>query len=344
MIGASAGGVEALSNLFGNLPPSFPGSLFVVLHTLPGGVSQLPRILRRASSLNALHLDDGAEIEQSTVYVAKPNHHLIIESGRVRSLSGPRENGYRPSINALFRSAARVYGGKVVGVVLSGSLDDGTAGLQSIKSAGGITIVQDPGDATFQSMPRSALTNVDVDYVATASKIGGILADLALGRREYRSSAEEEAIPGESEVPVDEQSTAGRHGEIYGFSCPECGGVLREERDGDIVRFRCHVGHLYTDQGLLHYQDESLEAALWTALRILEERISMAERLAQRARARGNEIVARRFEAQNRDTADRAEVLRRVLIRGDEIGAIGSIHKEMIEEERDEPEPVTEPQ
>ncbi len=163
VIGASAGGVEALIRLTSALPRDLPASLFVVLHTPARSKSMLPAILSRSGNLPAIHAEHGSAIEPGCIYVARPDHHLIIKPGFVSVTQGPRENRQRPAIDPLFRSAALAYGHRVVGVVLSGSLDDGTSGLVSIKARGGTAIVQDPADALFDSMPRSAIENVAVD-------------------------------------------------------------------------------------------------------------------------------------------------------------------------------------
>jgi two-component system, chemotaxis family, protein-glutamate methylesterase/glutaminase len=177
VIGASAGGVEALSRLCSALPADFPGSLFVVLHMTASGESRLPEILNRRAALTAVHPEAITNIEPGVIYVARPNRHLIIDDGRVSLTSGPRRSGYRPSINALFESAARNYGNRVAGVVLSGSLDDGTLGLLNIKQAGGVTLVQSPEDALFTGMPTSALEQVDIDFCGTAPKIASRLVE-----------------------------------------------------------------------------------------------------------------------------------------------------------------------
>jgi two-component system, chemotaxis family, protein-glutamate methylesterase/glutaminase len=317
VIGASAGGVEALSRLFRDLPADFPGSFFVVLHTVASSESQLPRIISRSGPLRAVHPEDGTEIREGMVYVARPNHHLMIEDARVRSLVGPRVNGYRPSINVLFESAARAYGNRVTGVILSGSLDDGTLGLQAIKGAGGKAVVQDPVEAVFTGMPRSAIENVEVDFQSSVSDIPQILVEMA------RTELDVKEIPAMSDSGVNRRdsrvadSVANSVESVAGFTCPECGGVLQEEQSGHMVRFHCHVGHQLSERALLHAQGDTLEAALWTALRVLEERIHLAERVEKRAIDNGNELLARRFHDQNADALQKAQIIRRVLLGGD---------------------------
>jgi two-component system, chemotaxis family, protein-glutamate methylesterase/glutaminase len=315
VIGTSAGGVEALCKLLRLLPPDFPASILVAMHT-SAHESQLPRILARNGNLRAVHADNGSAIEPGTVYVARPNHHLIVNESRLFSTSGPRRNGHRPSVNALFESAAREWGHRVIGVILSGALDDGALGLHRIKQEGGQALVQSPDEAMFTGMPQSALDNVDVDFCAPVSELAREL------ERIVRSEAEHGELAAGGEVmPGEEVHTSGVPGDggqnpnhVAGLVCPECGGVLQEEHIGDLVRFRCHVGHELSEAAMLNAQGEQVERALWTALRILEERSHLVERAAERARQRGNSQIVSHFESQNRDARAKADVLRAVLM------------------------------
>ncbi|TVR72036.1 MAG: chemotaxis protein CheB [Sphaerobacteraceae bacterium] len=316
VIGASAGGVEALSQIVAGLPEDFPGSVFVVLHTLAGGESHLSKILDRRGVLPAVPSQDGMTIQPGTIYVAVPNHHLMIEQRQVRSVTGPRENGHRPSVNVLFESAARSSGSRVVGIVLSGSLDDGTRGLHAIKNAGGLAIVQHPEDAAFASMPRSALANVAIDYIGSSSEIARFMSDIARSELEL----EPVANPGEHQ-PARAESThqvANSVDDVGGFSCPECGGVLKEETSGNLSHFRCHVGHTFSEQTLLNSHGELVEKALWTALRVLDERMSLTGRAMISARDRGNNRVADRLKLENNDVRQKAALIRRILLGSDE--------------------------
>ena len=179
VMGASAGGVQVLADLIGSLPADLPASIFIVMHLAPFGTSAMPAILSRSGRLAAVHPRDGESIQHGKVYVAPPDHHLLIEPDRVRISQGPTENGHRPAVDVLFRSAAQVYGPRVVGVVLTGNLDDGTAGLALIKKYHGIAVVQDPEEADYPGMPRSAIAQVNVDHILPLAEIGPLLADLA---------------------------------------------------------------------------------------------------------------------------------------------------------------------
>lgn len=290
VIGASAGGVEALMMVVRGLPRDLPAALFVVLHTPPSGESALPQILSHAGPLPVAHPRDGDPIEHGRIYVAPPDYHLLIERDRIRLVRGPRENRYRPAVDPLFRSAARAYGPRVIAVVLSGMLDDGAAGIAAVHARGGIGIVQDPNDALFPSMPTSAMRYDTPQHVAPARDIGPLLARLA---REPTRTAEKE-VPEvmEKETEIAEMKMGAlndpdKPGTPSVFGCPECGGVLWEMRDGPMLRYRCRVGHAYTADSLLSEQSTHLEAALWAALRGLEEKASLVHRLADRTRDAG---------------------------------------------------------
>jgi two-component system chemotaxis response regulator CheB len=299
-IGASAGGVEALSRLAQTLPPKLPAAVFVVLHVSPGGPSLLPEILSRAGHLPAIHGRDGEQIRPGRIYVALPDHHLLIKPGLVVVSRGPRESNARPAVDPLFRTAARSYGPWAVGVILSGGLDDGTLGMMDIKRYGGITLVQDPDEAMFPSMPRSAIENVQVDRVLSLDEMGPLLARLAREPVPVEEGAafmaRKNGGDGDSdiaEVGAEDLKTRNMIGPPSKFTCPECGGALWEIQDGKLLRYRCHVGHGYTAESLMAAQGEKLEDALWSALRALEETAGMRRRMANRARRGGWEIMAR---------------------------------------------------
>jgi two-component system chemotaxis response regulator CheB len=317
VVGASAGGVEALADLTASLPPDLPAAVFVVLHMPSTGTSALPDILSRYGPLPATHVKDGEPIEHRRVYVAPPDHHLLLRSGHAHLARGPRENGHRPAVDPLFRSAAREYGSRVVGVVLSGALDDGTAGLVAIKGQDGLAVVQEPGDAIYPGMPSSALEHVRVDHVLPAAAMGALLARLAT---EPAGEASQSAAPADMDVEVDVEGFSleameGEHpGKPSGFSCPDCNGVLWEIQDGELQRFRCRVGHAWSPESLLTQQSEGLEAALWIALRSLEERAALARKLAAPARRRGHTITASRFEEQAAEAQQAARLVRNLLL------------------------------
>lgn len=317
VIGASSGGVEELVRVAGGLPPDLPAAVFVVLHVPEEGRSALPRILSRAGPLDAAHPEDGDPIEHGRIYVAPPDHHLLVEEGRVRLTRGPKENRHRPAVDSLFRTAALAYGPRAVGVVLSGALNDGTAGLQAVKQRGGVSVVQDPDDALFSGMPESALEYVDVDHCLPVEEISSLLARLS------REPAEEEGaypVPDDMEL---ESRIAGldptaidsdeRPGELSRFTCPECSGPLYEIQSGDLVRFRCRVGHAFTAESMLYDKYDEVEKALYVALNTLEESALMADRLATRSHEHQHGHAASRFERRAEDARQQAKVIRRVL-------------------------------
>lgn len=312
VVGASAGGVQALAELAKNLPEDFPAALFIVLH-LGSGRSSLPEILNRAGSLPALHPEPGEPVVPGRIYAAPPDLHMVLRNGAVGLLRGPKENGFRPAIDVLFRTAARAYRNRVVGVVLTGNLDDGTAGLLAIKRLGGIAVVQDPADADHPAMPRSALENVDVDHVAPLAELPGLLVDLAGQEVEplppYRP-AEEDGDVSDEKVGQSGEETRGAPS---GFTCPDCGGALWEWSDGDLLRYRCRIGHAYSPESLVATQTESMEHALWAAVRALEETAAIARRMAHRMRDSGLHTSERRFQERAREAEAHAATLSGIL-------------------------------
>jgi two-component system chemotaxis response regulator CheB len=319
VVGASAGGVEALTRLTTSLPDDLSAAVVVVLHLPATGTSALPEILCRHGPLPAAHVKDGEPVQPGRIYVAPPDHHVLLRTGHLRLSRGPRENGHRPAIDPLFRSAAREYATGVIGVVLSGALDDGTAGLLAIKSRGGVAVVQDPADALYPGMPGNALEHVQVDHVAAAASMGQLLVGLIADRLEPPP----DPAPSEmrAEVAMEGfslEAMEGAHpGQPSGFSCPDCNGVLWQIRDGGLERYRCRVGHAWSPESLLTQQSEALEAALWVALRSLEERAALARRLAEPAHQRGHSITATRFEEQAAEAQQAARLVRDLLLQRD---------------------------
>jgi two-component system chemotaxis response regulator CheB len=315
VVGASAGGVEALVDVVSRLPVDLPAAVFVVLHVAPSATSLLPEILSRKGPLPAAHPSNNDAIRGGHLWVAPPDCHLLVKPGRMQLTRGPRENGYRPAVDVLFRSAALAYGPRVIGVVLSGALDDGAAGLLDIREAGGIGIAQDPSDAVYPSMPESAIAYAAPDYVLPAAEIGDLL-----GRLVAESAGDVWATfdPKEMEMEVEpaELNPNGAPippGEPSNLTCPECKGALWQIVDGDVVRFRCRVGHAYSVDSLVSEQARSIEAALWSAVRELEERADLSRRLAERFASRRSATLPRRYERQASEAQQHAAVLREVL-------------------------------
>jgi two-component system, chemotaxis family, protein-glutamate methylesterase/glutaminase len=308
VVGASAGGVEALSALARALPADFAAPVLIVLHVPPTGMSVLPDILSRAGPLPAVHAADGAELEVGHIYVAPPNCHLLLTGDRLELTRGPRENGHRPAIDTLFRSAAASYGGRVAGVVLSGTLDDGTAGLYAIKESGGATLVQDPREATYTSMPVSAIAYVDPDYVLPTAELAAVLVRLTAGAN--GKPTEEDPMLDPAPDPSAEQA---QRGDLAPFSCPDCGGALWEANEGELATYRCRVGHGFSENSLAARHAETVEQALWTAYRALEEKAALSGRVARRLADRGRKDSAARFERQAAGSARHAAQIRVVL-------------------------------
>jgi two-component system chemotaxis response regulator CheB len=319
VIGASAGGVEALSTLVSKLPPDLSAAVFIVLHVPAQSPSLLPEILSRSGSLPARHPTNGEQIKHGQIYVAPPDRHMLIEQGHIRLTRGPKENRHQPAIDVLFRSAAVAYGTRVIGMILTGSLDDGTAGMLAIKRRGGMTVVQNPADAMYPSMPQSVLNHVQVDHRMPLTEIGQMLPSLvaepALSQAAYPVPQEMEEEVKIAEMDMAEINSSTHTGIPSAFTCPDCGGTLWEIRDGNLVRFRCRVGHSFSLESMLAGQNEALEQALWVALETLEETVSLSRRMMEDANRRGQQWLARRFEERMHRAEKNADVLRDVLLK-----------------------------
>ena len=303
-IGASAGGIEALTKVVAVLPIRLNASLFVVLHTSPDGDSQLPEILSRAGRIPAWHAADREPIAIGKIYVAPPDMHMVVVPGRVHLTHGPRENGTRPAVDPLFRSAAEAYGPNAVGVVLSGGLTDGAIGMRAIVESGGFGIVQDPREAPFQGMPASALELGSVDFTLPVAEIGPTIAHLAEGR------IEKHHIPAQPEPGLSVDKSMG--GKQTTYTCPECHAVLWEVGE-ERKHYRCRVGPAFSLSSLVEAQDDDLERSLFAALRTLEESGSLSRRLAEGAIARHHHLIARRFAQRAKEKDRHAAVLRELL-------------------------------
>jgi two-component system chemotaxis response regulator CheB len=312
-IGASAGGIEALRHLVAALPADFPAAVLVVLHLPPNGTSVLPQILDRAGPLPAVQAADGMAVEGGRIHVAPPDCHLLVEDGVLRLDHGPRTNGHRPAIDPLFSSLAEAYGIGAAGVVLSGVLDDGTAGLMAIKRAGGTTLAQDPGDALYEMMPRTAIEVVTPDHVDTAARLGEVLARLAT-QPPPDPPSEVRSLRDEHLVEVDRGSSdQPQPGAVTGLTCPECNGGIWYSEENGVGRFACRIGHAFTADSFASAQTDRVEAALWTALRSLEERAALYRRMAERSRGNGNARVAERFALRAEAAVQHAFVLRELI-------------------------------
>ena len=314
-IGASAGGVEALKRLVGALPAEYPGALFVVLHMSAEAHSTLPAILTRAGQLPAVQATDQMPIEQGRIHVAPPDYHLLVERGVLRVVQGPRENRHRPAIDPLFRSLAWAYGPRAVGVVLTGNLDDGTAGLWALKSCGGTTVVQEPNEADHPQMPMNALMHNRIDHRLPLEGIAALLTELAEEGAEPFEPRQ--TPPGlENEVAYAKLQRSLHHtaalGHLSPFTCPSCRGALWELEEGEHLRYRCHTGHAYSQASLLVDQSVAVEESLYSAVRAMEEKAATLRRLAERWPERMPD-VKKEYEQRASELEQSADVLRAVL-------------------------------
>ena len=314
--GASAGGMEALQILVRGLPADLPAALFVVWHLPPHSFGVLPDVLDRSGPLPAAHARDGEPIVPGRIYVAPPDRHLLLEPGYVRLTRGPKENHFRPAIDPLFRSAAIAYGPRVVGVVLSGTLDDGTAGLWTIKDRGGLAVVQDPDDALFAAMPRSALENVDVDARRPVAELGPVLAVLAQHpAKDAGGKSVSEELNIENRIAMEENALergVTKLGTPSLYTCPECHGVLLQLHNQAPLRFRCHTGHAFTADALVAQASEMIEENLWNVVRAVDENLLLLRQIADQLRAAGNLAAAERLLDQARAVEQQTQIVRQV--------------------------------
>jgi two-component system, chemotaxis family, protein-glutamate methylesterase/glutaminase len=317
VVGASAGGVEALRALVAGLPAGLPATVLVVLHIPAIGTDTLAPILDRAGPLPVRRAEPGAPLRPGEVLVARPDHHLIVVDGVITLSRGPRENGHRPAVDVLFRSAARAAGPRVAGVVLSGTLDDGAAGSVAIISRGGITLAQDPAEALHAGMP-SACAKASGAEVLPVAALAARLVELA------GEPVDDRDVPAPTSLMDRETAMAGmepheiedtdRPGSPSPFSCPDCHGVLFQIDEGPLHRYRCRVGHAWSMDSLLAEHGEAVESALWMALRSLEEKAALSEQLSEGARTAERPLTAKRFAEQAEETQRAAELIRRLLI------------------------------
>ena len=277
VVGASTGGITALKEFVRYLPEDFEGSVFIVLHIPPYSESELPEILSKAGPLKAVHPKDGDPIEPGKIYVAPHDRHLLLEKDKVLVKKGPKENRFRPAIDALFRSAAYTYGSRVIGIILSGFLDDGTSGLYTIKRLGGMAIVQEPKDAEQPDMPKNAMEYVKPDYIVAAADIAPVIAGIIRkpAPQKHKLSKEELKLL-KMEIVIATEDNAFKMGimnmgEFTPFTCPNCHGALVQLVENNMIRYRCHTGHAYTASSLLAEVSESVEGMLWQTMRGMEE-------------------------------------------------------------------------
>jgi two-component system chemotaxis response regulator CheB len=315
-IGASAGGIEAILKILGELSADFPASVFVVIHLSPESKSVLPEIIFRKTGFRAVHPENNQRVETGVVYLAPPDYHMTVHEGRIAVEKGPRENRHRPAIDPLFRSVAVSYGSRAIGIILTGSLDDGTAGLQAIKMCGGIAIVQHPEDALFPGMPENALRSVDVDHCVPMAKISGLLKELVGERVEAKNGADcnMPALDAKAKPKtMTPREMMSKLGPPSGFVCPECNGPLWELNEGKTTHFRCLVGHQFSPESFLVEETEALERSLWVAAKTLEERVTLLNRLAAKATSVGQTTTATSFRQKADESEEHVEVIRKMI-------------------------------
>jgi two-component system, chemotaxis family, protein-glutamate methylesterase/glutaminase len=316
VIGASAGGVDALKRLLAAVPADLPAAVFIVLHTADHAPGMLAQVLSSSSRLPVVTAEEEQRFARGQVYVAPSDRHLLVGRDHLHVRRGPRENGSRPAIDPLFRSAAVSCSTRVIGVVLTGLLNDGSSGLRAIKRCGGVAVVQDPRDAAYGEMPQNAIRHADIDHVLALDEIPGLLVARAREPRPPRAEIAEdiraEALIAAQEVRHLEPSASGI---LSPITCPDCHGAMHEIREGDLVRYRCHTGHAFTLQALGVVQREAWERALYGALRAQQERAALVRRLAQEAEDKG-EALAAQLQRRAETYQEGADLLRRLI--GDE--------------------------
>ena len=327
VVGASAGGIQTLRVLTGALPKDLAASLFIVVHTSPEAPGLIADILDSSSKLPAAHAVDGELIQKGRIYVAPPDRHLLLEPNRVRLTHGPKENRFRPAVDPLFRSAAQTYGPRVIGVILTGYMDDGTAGLWTVKQLGGTAVVQDPNDALVPSMPLSAMTHVKVDYCVPLEEIPPLLVRLTSEAVEEEGAYQ---VPKEVEIEVNiakEQKAIDtgvlQLGEPSSYACPECHGVLLQMKEGTLFRFRCHTGHAYSVESLLADITEKMDDALWNSIRAFEEGELFMRHMAEHVVHGESEHSAESFLKRADDAKRRANLMRQAATNGAEVQTSG---------------------
>lgn len=318
VIGASAGGLEAFKKIVTGLPADFAPPVFIVWHMSPDVRGILPQVLNKVNTIYAAHAYDKEEIKNNRIYVAPPDHHLLIEDGRVRVTHGPKENRFRPAVDPLFRSAAYAYGNRVIGIVLSGALDDGTAGLWMVKHHGGIAIVQDPADAEVPSMPKSAIREVEVDHCTASHDMAALL--VRLSNESIVESGEVVKDPQtkkEIEIAAEESPLEKgilQFGALSPFTCPECHGVLLALRNDNLIRYRCHTGHAYSLDTLMAAVLEKIEDSLYGAIRGMDESIMLLNHLGDHYAEANQPRLAALYFKKAKEVEERSQHVRKAVL------------------------------
>jgi two-component system chemotaxis response regulator CheB len=320
VIGASAGGLEAIKKIVADLPPDLDASIFIVWHMAASVRGVMPQVLGRITPIPVAHAYNGEPIVTNRIYVAPPDHHMLLEKGYIRVTRGPKENRFRPAVDPLFRSAAYVYGNRVIGVILSGALDDGTAGLWAVKNRGGISLVQDPNDAEVPSMPENAIREADPDYILPLAAIASLLVRLTKENvPENPSAAVEENKKTSAEIRIAAEENALKinilqYGQLSPFTCPECQGVLTLLKDGTLGRFRCHTGHAYSADTLLAAVTEKIEDSLYGVIRGMDESIILLNHLGDHFAEENHPKLAASYFKKAQEAQQRSDLVRKAVL------------------------------
>ena len=318
VIGSSAGGIEALRALFSKLPHNTSASFLVAQHLSPHSASELDRILQKCTQMHVAFAQDRQLLMPDTVYIAPPDRHLMIEGNQVRVTRGPKECRARPAVDVLFRSAALSFGPRVIGVILTGALDDGTAGLWQIKDRKGLAFVQDPDEAHYSSMPISAIEQVKVDCVGTIDTLVSEIVKMLTTRVPLQEpNAPSERLKIETLIAREGnglQAGVMSLGQVSKYTCPECHGVLVQIEEGGGVRFRCHTGHAYSPKSLLVEVNDAIDKGLWDAIRAIEERILLLQQCADMADVAGESDIASRLRAEAEEATEKYQPLRALVL------------------------------
>ena len=321
VIGASIGGMEALKTLVAGLPSNLGAAICIVWHLGPDSQSVLPHVLNKVGVLHATGAVNGESIQINRIYVAQPDHHLLIEGNHLRLTKGPKENRFRPAVDPLFRSAAYTYGSRVIGIVLTGALDDGTAGLWSIKNRGGIAVVQNPEDAEMPSMPRSAAKHVAVNYSVPVADMGRLLVGLVeeLNATPFNTSDMKKDLKLEIEIGIAAEKDPASNdtlklGDLTPFTCPECHGVLTAIKEGSLKRYRCHTGHAFSGDSLLSALTENIEDSLWTTLRSIKESAMLMNHIGDHYAEANETTMAAAYFQKALEAVARVESIRKIAV------------------------------
>jgi two-component system, chemotaxis family, protein-glutamate methylesterase/glutaminase len=315
VIGASAGGFEAFKKIIAGLSPDFNASIFIVWHMSPDIRGILPDVLNRLNKIPAAHAYNNEPIQARRIYVAPPDHHMLLEEGKVLVTRGPKENRFRPAVDPLFRSAAYTYGNRVIGVILSGALDDGTAGLWTVKHYGGTAIVQDPTDAEVPSMPENAMRQVKIDYCVGISELPQLLVRLSTEPiTENAVVMKDEQTKKEIQIAAEERALEKgilQFRDLSPYTCPECHGVLSRLRNDNIIRYRCHTGHAYSADTLMAAITENIEDGLYNAIRAMDESIMLLNHMGDHYAEANQPKLAALYFKKAKEAMGRSEYVRK---------------------------------